>query len=251
MMDTKIPDSLWSDLKSEGLLHPDAPWSASCEIVCIWCVAMIREVLPSINYVKFETIPASELTLALQCGGSGGYSGNTVNPELGRLPISCRATVSPQSWAKDRKYMVRNICWPVVWSVSKSEKNFSCVSGVENSRTSEMAAKWTRIRHRVIKLVPWRQSYKKSLGSIAKGRTTELCDLFQYGEPVTCMGMVIMGKQWYVIAFIMGPVSGGANNVCFTTGWNGNHRFHHQLSDSEKNSQTYQKGNNPIVSVPA
>ena len=25
MMDTKIPDSLWSDLKSEGLLHPDAP----------------------------------------------------------------------------------------------------------------------------------------------------------------------------------------------------------------------------------
>ena len=25
MMDTKIPDSLWSDLKSEDLLHPDAP----------------------------------------------------------------------------------------------------------------------------------------------------------------------------------------------------------------------------------
>ncbi len=35
------------------------------------------------NDVKRETIPASELILALQCGGSDGYSGITANPALG------------------------------------------------------------------------------------------------------------------------------------------------------------------------
>jgi len=46
-------------------------------------VAMIREMLPVINAARRETIPASELMLALQCGGSDGYSGITANPALG------------------------------------------------------------------------------------------------------------------------------------------------------------------------
>ena len=39
--------------------------------------------LPIVNKVKRETVPASELMLALQCGGSDGYSGITANPALG------------------------------------------------------------------------------------------------------------------------------------------------------------------------
>ena len=39
--------------------------------------------LTLINDVKRETIPARELTLALQCGGLDVYSGITANPELG------------------------------------------------------------------------------------------------------------------------------------------------------------------------
>src|SRR5215470_16707692 len=46
-------------------------------------VARIKEMLPGANSVKRETIPASEITLALQCGGSDGYSGITANPALG------------------------------------------------------------------------------------------------------------------------------------------------------------------------
>ncbi len=46
-------------------------------------VAAIREMLPTAADVKRETIPASELMLALQCGGSDGYSGITANPALG------------------------------------------------------------------------------------------------------------------------------------------------------------------------
>ena len=47
-------------------------------------VAMIKEMLPKANAVKRETVPVSEIMLALQCGGSDGYSGITANPALGK-----------------------------------------------------------------------------------------------------------------------------------------------------------------------
>jgi altronate hydrolase len=43
----------------------------------------VRDLLPAASAVKRETAPASELMLALQCGGSDGYSGITANPALG------------------------------------------------------------------------------------------------------------------------------------------------------------------------
>jgi altronate hydrolase len=46
-------------------------------------VEAIKEMLPTVNAARRETLPASELTLALQCGGSDGYSGITANVALG------------------------------------------------------------------------------------------------------------------------------------------------------------------------
>ena len=46
-------------------------------------VAFVREALADANKVKREPVPASELTVALQCGGSDGYSGVSANPALG------------------------------------------------------------------------------------------------------------------------------------------------------------------------
>ena len=43
----------------------------------------VKAMLPIINRARRETMPASALTLALQCGGSDGYSGVTANPALG------------------------------------------------------------------------------------------------------------------------------------------------------------------------
>jgi altronate hydrolase len=45
--------------------------------------ASIRDMIPIAARTKRETRPAAELTLALQCGGSDGYSGLTANPALG------------------------------------------------------------------------------------------------------------------------------------------------------------------------
>ena len=46
-------------------------------------IARIEAILPEANQVKRETVPASHLTLGLQCGGSDGYSGISANPALG------------------------------------------------------------------------------------------------------------------------------------------------------------------------
>ena len=46
-------------------------------------VAAITEMLPLVNQAHRSKVPASELMLALQCGGSDGYSGITSNPALG------------------------------------------------------------------------------------------------------------------------------------------------------------------------
>src|SRR5882672_3900202 len=46
-------------------------------------VAFVREALADANNVKREPVSASELTVALQCGGSDGYSGVSANPALG------------------------------------------------------------------------------------------------------------------------------------------------------------------------
>jgi len=43
----------------------------------------VREALEDANNVKREPVSASELTVALQCGGSDGYSGVSANPALG------------------------------------------------------------------------------------------------------------------------------------------------------------------------
>ena len=43
----------------------------------------IRAMLPQVNAARREDVPVSELSLALQCGGSDGYSGITANPALG------------------------------------------------------------------------------------------------------------------------------------------------------------------------
>src|SRR5215207_11673298 len=46
-------------------------------------MAFVREVLAESNRVSRQPVPASHLKVALQCGGSDGYSGVSANPALG------------------------------------------------------------------------------------------------------------------------------------------------------------------------
>jgi altronate hydrolase len=59
---------------------------------------------------------------------------------------------------------------------------------------------------------------EKSLGAMAKARSTNLVDVVNYAEPVAAKGFVFMDTPGYDPVSAIGQVAGGANLVCFTTG---------------------------------
>ena len=59
---------------------------------------------------------------------------------------------------------------------------------------------------------------EKSLGAIAKGGTTELCDVIAYGQQPSTRGLVYMDTPGYDPVNATGLVAGGATVLCFTTG---------------------------------
>ena len=46
-------------------------------------ISIVREMISDLKSVQRQTLPASHLTLGLECGGSDAYSGITANPSLG------------------------------------------------------------------------------------------------------------------------------------------------------------------------
>ena len=59
---------------------------------------------------------------------------------------------------------------------------------------------------------------EKSLGAIAKAGSTALVDVYQYAEPVTAKGFVVMDTPGFDPPSVTGMVAGGANVIVFTTG---------------------------------
>jgi altronate hydrolase len=181
-------------------------------------VARLREMLPSANRVRRETVPASELMLALQCGGSDGYSGITANPSLGA--------------AAD--LLVRHGGTAILSETPE-------IYGAEHLLTRRAASR--PIGEKLIRIIHWWEDYcarnggemnnnpspgnkagglttilEKSLGAAAKGGTTTLKGVFAYAEPVTATGFVYMDTPGYDPVSATGQVAGGANILCFTTG---------------------------------
>jgi Altronate dehydratase len=180
--------------------------------------AAIRDMLPVANRAKRETVPASELMLALQCGGSDGYSGITANPALGA--------------AAD--LLVKHGGTAILSETPE-------IYGAEHLLTRRAATR--EVGEKLVELIKWWEDYttrnkmemnnnpspgnkagglttilEKSLGAAAKGGTTTLTGVYRYAEKVTAKGFVFMDTPGYDPVSATGQVAGGANVLCFTTG---------------------------------
>ena len=181
-------------------------------------VAFVREVLAEANAVHREPCPASELTVALQCGGSDGYSGVSANPALGvasDLLVAQGGTVilseTPETYGAEhlltRRARSREVGEKLV-GLMRWWEDYTRVQGAEmnaNPSPGNKAGGLTTI-------------LEKSLGAMAKAGSTDLVDVVRYAEPVTAKGFVFMDTPGYDPVSITGQVAGGANLVCFTTG---------------------------------
>jgi altronate hydrolase len=178
----------------------------------------IKAMLPLANQAKRETIPASELILALQCGGSDGYSGITANPALGAavdMLVHHGGTAilseTPEIYGAEhlltRRAANRAVGEKLVERIRWWEDYTARNSGSMDNNPSpgNKAGGLTTI-------------LEKSLGAAAKGGTTTLTAVYEYAEQVREKGFVFMDTPGYDPVSATGQVAGGANVLCFTTG---------------------------------
>lgn len=181
-------------------------------------VDAVRRLLPFANEAIREPMPASELVVALQCGGSDSWSGVTANPALGR--------------AADE--VVRNGGTVVLGETTE-------VYGAEHLLTRR--ARSQEVAERLLERIGWWERhtamfgasidnnpapgnkagglttiYEKSLGAIAKAGSTPLNDVVEYAGRIVERGFVHMDTPGYDPVSVTGQVAGGCNIVAFTTG---------------------------------
>ena len=181
-------------------------------------IERIEAMLPLVNEARREPCPASELMVALQCGGSDAWSGITANPALGH---ACDLLVAQGGTGV----------------LAETPE----IYGAEHLLTARAAT--PAIGEALIERVRWWEDYtarnkgsmdnnpspgnkkgglttilEKSLGAAAKGGTTPLTGVYKYAEQVTATGFTFMDSPGYDPASVTGQIAGGCNLVCFTTG---------------------------------
>ena len=181
-------------------------------------VERIKAMLPLAAKAKRETRPASEVTLALQCGGSDGYSGITANPALGAAVdelVKHGGTgvlaETPEIYGAEHLLTRRAVNMPVGeklverirWWEDYTAKNGGAMNN--NPSPGNKAGGLTTI-------------LEKSLGAAAKGGSTTLRAVYEYAQPVKEKGFVFMDTPGYDPVGATGQVAGGCNVMCFTTG---------------------------------
>ncbi|HMA89252.1 MAG TPA: altronate dehydratase family protein [Burkholderiales bacterium] len=181
-------------------------------------IARIEAILPEADKARRQRVPASQLVLGLQCGGSDGYSGISANPALGaavdllvRHGGTAILSETPEIYGAEHLLTRRAISEQVGekliarirWWEEYTRRNGNEMNN--NPSPGNKAGGLTTI-------------LEKSLGAVAKGGTTNLVDVYEYAEPVTAKGFVYMDTPGYDPVSATGQVAGGANLICFTTG---------------------------------
>jgi len=181
-------------------------------------IGIIDEMLHSANDVTREPVPASHITVGLQCGGSDGYSGITANPALGAaVDLLVRhggtgiLSETPEIYGAEHLLTRRAV------SSEVAEKLVSRIRWWEDYTTRERG-EMNNNPSPGNKAGGLTTILEKSLGAVAKGGTTNLVEVYEYAQPVTAKGFVYMDTPGYDPVSATGQVAGGANMIVFTTG---------------------------------
>ncbi|MEX0370299.1 MAG: UxaA family hydrolase [Tateyamaria sp.] len=181
-------------------------------------IEKVAAMLPLANQAKREPCPASELKVALQCGGSDAWSGITANPALGfatDLLVAQGGTgvlaETPEIYGAEHLLTARAVDQAtgerlidlIRWWEDYTARNRGSMDN--NPSPGNKAGGLTTI-------------LEKSLGAAAKGGTTPLTGVYKYADIVRARGFTFMDSPGYDPASVTGQIAGGCNLVCFTTG---------------------------------
>ncbi len=179
---------------------------------------MVLDALPKVNEARRTEQSAEHLVLALQCGGSDGWSGITANPALGfavdelvRNGGTAVLSETPEIYGAEHMLTRRAVSPEVGQKLIDRIKWWEHYTGINGQDLDNNPSPGN-------KLGGLTTIYEKSLGAIAKGGQTPLTAVYKYAEPITERGLVIMDTPGYDPVSATGQVAGGANVIVFTTG---------------------------------
>ncbi|MEI9988743.1 MAG: altronate dehydratase family protein [Rhizomicrobium sp.] len=178
----------------------------------------LKAILPKIDAARRTQVPASELVLGLQCGGSDAWSGVTSNPALGNASDRLAAlggtvilSETPEIYGAEHllyararapevsaKLRARLDWWERYTKIHDMEMN-------NNPSPGNKAGGLTTI-------------LEKSLGAVAKSGTSPLNEVVEYAAPIHEHGLVFMDSPGFDPCSATGQVASGATLIAFTTG---------------------------------
>lgn len=181
-------------------------------------IAKVKELLEDANRVARSPVPTSNLKIALQCGGSDGFSGLTANPALGvasDLVVQAGGTVvlaeTTEIYGAEHLLTRRAVRRDVGLKLLERLKwweDYTARHGGNVGNNPSPGNKAGGITNIV----------EKSLGAVIKGGSTNLTDVIAYAEEIKTSGLVVMDTPGFDPVAATGQVAGGANIICFTTG---------------------------------
>jgi altronate hydrolase len=181
-------------------------------------IEIVEGMLERAAKAKRQPIPASELIVGLQCGGSDSFSGITANPALGaavdRL-VACGGTAilaeTPEIYGAENLLLERAVTRDV------GERLIGLLDWWEDYTRNEPQG-FDNNPSPGNKAGGLTTILEKSLGAVAKGGSTNLVEVYGYGQPVDKRGLVFMDSPGFDPMSATGQVASGANLIAFTTG---------------------------------
>jgi altronate dehydratase len=181
-------------------------------------IRYIADLLPRVNDVRRTTLPASEIILGTNCGGSDGNSGITANPALGvasDMIVACGGTSvlaeTTEIYGAEHLLTRRAVSVDVANKLLERIEWWKWYAGLfgltcdNNPSLGNKEGGLTTIA-------------EKSLGAVAKAGSSAFVDFYQYSEEIKAKGLVVMDTPGLDAPSVTGIVAGGANVVVFTTG---------------------------------
>src|SRR6185312_8974068 len=173
-------------------------------------VAAVNQLLPEANAWTRSEQPASRISLAMECGGSDGNSGVTANPALGvaaDLIVAQGGTAflgeTTEIYGAEHLLTRRAVSREVGEKLVERIKWWEWYTGLFGARIDNNPSPGNKAGGLTT-------IYEKSLGALAKAGSTAMVDVYQYAEPVTAKGFVVMDTPGYDPVSMTGIVAGGA-----------------------------------------
>jgi altronate hydrolase len=181
-------------------------------------IAAVTDLLPVVNACHRTLQPISALTLALQCGGSDGWSGITANPLVGMVVDrvvqqggTAVLSETPEVFGAEHLLTRRAANLQVGSRLLDKLRWWEDYVARQQIKLDHNAGPGNRAGG-------ISNIYEKSLGAIAKGGSTALTAVYDHAERVDSQGLVFMDGPGFDPISVTGMVAGGCNLVLFTTG---------------------------------